>query len=173
MVMDLMPDARVDGDTAVVTCRGPIVHGTTARRFRACVRRLLRRYRRLVVDLGAVTHIDARGVGMLALLIAQARSADRQLVLVRSSNRVERVLRLTRLDAELRNDSWGSQERAFPFNTSRPASKVRDRAVVRILRRCMRTTTWERSPRAAGAAADSPRSKGGALYRSSHEPASR
>jgi anti-anti-sigma factor len=105
VVMNLMLDAAVKGDTAVVTCRGPIVHGTTARRFRACIKRLLRRYRRVVVDLGTVTHIDARGIGMLAVLIAQARSADRRLVLARSSDRVERILRLTRLDVELHNDS--------------------------------------------------------------------
>jgi anti-anti-sigma factor len=118
-----MLDARVKGDTAVVTCRGPIVHGTTARRFRACIKRLLRRYRRVVVDLGTVTHIDARGSGMLAVLIAQARSADRRLVLARSSDRVERILRLTRLDVELHNDSVRDRN-------VRPAQADEDRGVL-------------------------------------------
>ena len=123
MTLNLMLDARVEGDTAVVTCRGSIVHGTTARRFRACVRRLLQRYRRVVVDLGAVTHIDARGVGMLAVFIAQARSADRRLVLARSSDRVERILRLTRLDVELHNDSVRDR-------SARPAEADEDRGVL-------------------------------------------
>jgi anti-anti-sigma factor len=123
VVMNLMLDARVKGDTAVVTCRGPIVHGTTARRFRACIKRLLRRYRRVVVDLGTVTHIDARGIGMLAVLIAQARSADRRLVLARSSDRVERILRLTRLEVELHNDSVRDR-------SARPAEADEDRGVL-------------------------------------------
>jgi anti-anti-sigma factor len=123
VVMNLMLDAAVKGDTAVVTCRGPIVHGTTARRFRACIKRLLRRYRRVVVDLGTVTHIDARGIGMLAVLIAQARSADRRLVLARSSDRVERILRLTRLDVELHNDSVRDR-------SARPAEADEDRGVL-------------------------------------------
>jgi anti-anti-sigma factor len=121
--MNLMLDAAVKGDTAVLTCRGPIVHGTTARRFRACIKRLLRRYRRVVVDLGTVTHIDARGIGMLAVLIAQARSADRRLVLARSSDRVERILRLTRLDVELHNDSVRDR-------SARPAEADEDRGVL-------------------------------------------
>ena len=34
VVMNLILDAHVENDTAVVTCRGPIVHGATVRRFR-------------------------------------------------------------------------------------------------------------------------------------------
>jgi anti-anti-sigma factor len=98
---NLILDARVEGDTAFVTCYGRIAQGATARRFRACIGSLLRRYRRVVLDLGAVAHIDARGVGMLARLVAQAKSADRRLILGKSSDRVERILRLTRLDVEL------------------------------------------------------------------------
>jgi anti-anti-sigma factor len=103
--MNLMLDARVERDTAVVTCRGHLVLGATARSFRACIGRLLRRYRRVVLDLGGVTDIDARGVGMLAVLIAQAKSTDRGLILSIPSDRVERVLRLTGLDVELHGES--------------------------------------------------------------------
>ena len=56
------------------------------------------------MDLGAVTHMDARGIGTLAVLIAQAKSAERRLVLARASDRVERVLRLTQLDVTLRDE---------------------------------------------------------------------
>ena len=110
MALNLMLNASVEGGTAFVTCGGHIVHGISARRFRACVSRLLRRHRLVVLDLGGVIHIDARGVGMLAVLIAQAKSADRQLVLARSSARVERVLRLTRLDVELHGDSISDRD---------------------------------------------------------------
>ena len=114
MVTNLMLDARMEGDTAFVTCHGRIAHGATARRFRACIGSVLRRYRQVVVDLGAVTHIDARGVGMLARLVAQAKAADRRLILARSSDRVGRVLRLTRLDVELHNHSIGDRSTPPP-----------------------------------------------------------
>ncbi len=114
VVTNLVLDARVEGDTAFVTCHGRIAQAATARRFRACIGSLLRRYRRVVVDLGAVTHIDACGVGMLARLLAQAKSADRRLILARSSDRVERVLRLTRLDVELHNHSIGDRRAPPP-----------------------------------------------------------
>jgi anti-sigma B factor antagonist len=123
VALNLILHPRVEGDTAIVTCGGPIVYDATARRFRACVSRLLRRHRRVILDLGAVTHIDARGVGILAVLLAQARSADRQLVLARSSDRVERVLRLTRLDVELHNDSVRDR-------SARPAEADEDRGVL-------------------------------------------
>jgi anti-anti-sigma factor len=105
VALNMILNARVEDDTAVVTCSGHIVYGATARRFRACIARLLQRYRRVVLDLGAVTDIDARGVGMLAVLIAQARSTDRALILSMSSDRVERVLRLSGLDVELHTES--------------------------------------------------------------------
>jgi hypothetical protein len=77
----------------------------------------------VVVDLRAVRHIDARGVGVLAVLIAHAKSADRRLVLARSSDRVERILRLTRLDVELHNDSVRDR-------SARPAEADEDRGVL-------------------------------------------
>ena len=103
--MNLTLEMVVEGDTAVVTCRGHIVHGTTARRFRECIARMLRRHRRVVLDLGGVTNIDAGGVGMLAVLIAQAKSADRRLAVAMSSDRVKRVLQITGLDVQLQNES--------------------------------------------------------------------
>jgi anti-anti-sigma factor len=105
MALNLVLDARVECSTAFVTCRGAIVHGATARRFRTCIGSLLLGYEGVVLDLGAVTYMDARGAGMVAVLIAQAKAADRRLLLARSSDRVKRVLRLTRLDVELHSES--------------------------------------------------------------------
>ena len=113
--MNLTLDALVEGDTALVSCGGQIVHGATARRSRACIGRLLRRCRRVVLDLGAVTDIDARGVGTLAVLIAHARSTGRRLILARSSRRVDRVLRLTGLDAQFDTVSEGRDTGRSPL----------------------------------------------------------
>jgi anti-anti-sigma factor len=103
-LMQLKLDAVVNGETAVVTCRGRILYGSTARRFRLRIGRMLRRSRRVVLQLANVTDIDARGVGMLAVLMAQAKSTDRQLVVGKSSARVQRILHITGLDVQLHED---------------------------------------------------------------------
>ncbi|MEQ1730480.1 MAG: STAS domain-containing protein [Vicinamibacterales bacterium] len=59
------------------------------------------------VDLGAVTEIDARGLGMLAELTRQTRAGGGRLSVVSASPRVRRLLRLTHLDGLLTNDSTG------------------------------------------------------------------
>ncbi len=60
------------------------------------------------VDLGAVTEIDARGLGMLAELTRQTRASGGRLSVVSASPRVRRLLRLTHLDGLLANDPGGS-----------------------------------------------------------------
>ena len=74
MVMNLMLDARVEGDTAVVTCRGSIVHGIVSRA------ELARQLRTLGVEEGGVllVHTSFRAVrpieGGPAGLIAALRA---------------------------------------------------------------------------------------------------
>ena len=86
-------------DSATVSCRGRILHGTTATRFGERVWQLLRRHGRVVVDLSGVTQMDARGLGVLAMLIRKAGGRPNgRLVLVTTGNRVGRLLRLSRLD---------------------------------------------------------------------------
>ena len=60
------------------------------------------------VDLGEVTEIDARGLGMLAELTRQTRAGGGRLSVVSASPRVRRLLRLTHLDGLLTNNPTGS-----------------------------------------------------------------
>jgi ABC-type transporter Mla MlaB component len=53
------------------------------------------------VDLGEVTEIDARGLGMLADLTRRTRAQGGKVAVVSASPRVHRLLHLTRLDALL------------------------------------------------------------------------
>ena len=99
--MDLGLDVLSVEGTAIVTCTGRSVHGETARRFQACAARLIARHRRVVLDLRGVTYADARGLGTLASLVRRAR-ARRCLVLAMANERLERLLRVTGLDAFLR-----------------------------------------------------------------------
>ncbi len=59
------------------------------------------------VDLGAVTEIDARGLGMLAELTRHTRAGGGRLSVVSASPRVRRLLRLTHLDGLLASDPAG------------------------------------------------------------------
>jgi anti-anti-sigma factor len=53
------------------------------------------------IDLGSVTEIDARGLGMLAELTRETRRRGGRVAVVRASARVRRLLTLTHLDALL------------------------------------------------------------------------
>jgi anti-anti-sigma factor len=53
------------------------------------------------IDLGAVTDIDARGLGMLAELTRETRAVGGRLAVVSASPRVRRLLKVTHLDALL------------------------------------------------------------------------
>jgi anti-anti-sigma factor len=64
-----------------------------------CLRRLATAHVR--VDLGGVTEIDARGIGMLAELTRETRAGGGRLSVVSASPRVKKLLTLTHLDALL------------------------------------------------------------------------
>ena len=53
------------------------------------------------IDLGSVTEIDARGLGMLAELTRETRQGGGKIVVVHANPRIKRLLRLTHLDGLL------------------------------------------------------------------------
>jgi anti-anti-sigma factor len=65
----------------------------------ACLQRLAAPEVR--IDLGAVTEIDARGLGMLAEITRATRAAGGRVAVVSASPRVRRLLEVTHLDALL------------------------------------------------------------------------
>ena len=64
------------------------------------------------VDLGAVTDIDARGLGLLADLTTRVRRAGGRVSVVRASPHVRRLLRVTHLDSLLADDPSGPRRAA-------------------------------------------------------------
>jgi anti-anti-sigma factor len=64
------------------------------------------------VDLGEVTQIDARGLGMLADLTRRMRAHGGRVAVVSANPRVRRLLRLTQLDALLDTGSAGPRQAA-------------------------------------------------------------
>ena len=55
----------------------------------------------IVLDLRPLTFMDSSGLRALLATDARAREAGRRLVLIRGDERVQRVLRITRLDERL------------------------------------------------------------------------
>lgn len=91
-------DVITTGEVAILTCRGRLVLGAGAAPFRDTARRALRRSALVALDLDRVTQMDAHGTGVLAELADLARREGRGLTVARVSDRVRRLLGVTRLD---------------------------------------------------------------------------
>ena len=74
----------------------------TAPRFEEALRRAeAERPETIVVDLSELAFMDSTGLRSIVSADGRAREAGRRLVLVRGSEMVQRVMRLTRLDERL------------------------------------------------------------------------
>ena len=85
-------------EVAILRCRGRLVLGDGAAPLRDAARRALSKGQVVALDLGPVTQMDAHGTGVLAELADIARREGRALVVARVSDRVRRLMRVTRLD---------------------------------------------------------------------------
>ncbi len=88
-------------DVAIVRCTGRITHGPEARRLQETLAQLLVEHRQCVLNLAAVTQVDAGGLGTLAELARQARAWGAGLSLANVNGQVREALRLTGLDEVL------------------------------------------------------------------------
>lgn len=101
MLLAVTTETRWEDDTSIARCRGRVVHGATSRHLRSSIGCLILRHRRVVLDLSGVTHLDARGVGTLAVLIRLAHWSGGHLAIAAPSDRVKYLLALTRLDTQV------------------------------------------------------------------------
>jgi len=89
-------DVNLNGDVAVVRCRGKLVMGSTSL-LHARVKKLIPEHKRIVLDLSDLTHMDSSGLGSLVALFVSARSAGCSLELINLSHGIQKVLSLTNL----------------------------------------------------------------------------
>ncbi len=87
---------RIDG-VIVVYCSGAIVLGEESTSLRILVKDLLNKSRRIVLDLGDVTHIDSGGLGTLVALYTSARHVGGDIKLANLGSRVNELLQVTKL----------------------------------------------------------------------------
>ena len=89
-------DSKRSGDVVVVHLHGRLVAGARDVLY-AEVRQLIPGSKRIVLDLGKLTHMDSMGLGTLARLYVHARSAGCTLELMNLSHGIYKLLDLTNM----------------------------------------------------------------------------
>jgi len=89
-------DLEVTGNVALLRLHGKLEMGVT-NLLHARVKKLIPEYKRVVLDLSDLTHMDSSGLGALVALFVSARSAGCSLELVNLSHGIQKVLSLTNL----------------------------------------------------------------------------
>ncbi len=84
------------GDQTTVVCTGRIV-GETAKELSSEVRAAISDSEAIVVDLSNVSYMDSSGLGTLVTLYISAKRARKTFKLVKLSDRVAELLRITKL----------------------------------------------------------------------------
>ena len=85
-----------DDGTPTLLCRGRITTETSGF-FKAEVKKLVPRSKRVVVDLSKVDYIDSSGLGTVLATYISAKSAGCTLQLINLNQRIKDLLQLTRL----------------------------------------------------------------------------
>lgn len=94
----LVINERLHGEVVVLELDGRIVVGEGSRLLHTEVARLLNRgQRKIILDLGAVTHLDSSGIGELVSRHTTTSNAGGRLVLNRLPRKIHDLLRVTRL----------------------------------------------------------------------------
>jgi anti-sigma B factor antagonist len=90
--MGLRVQTQVSGNAFILHCEGRIVFGDEGAALRERVGSLLSGTPKIVVNLGAVEHIDSGGIGILVGLFVSARNRTGDLKLVSPNQHVTDVL---------------------------------------------------------------------------------
>lgn len=89
-------DFELHGDVVVMRLHGKLEMGVT-NLLHAQVKKMIPEYKRIVLDLSDLTHMDSSGLGSLVGLFVSARSAGCSLELLNLSHGIQKVLSLTNL----------------------------------------------------------------------------
>jgi anti-sigma B factor antagonist len=89
-------DVKRNGNVATVKCRGKLVMGVCDV-LASKVRELIPEYKRIVLDLTDLTHMDSIGLGTLVRLYVSAKAGGSCVVLVNIGPRIRQLLGITNL----------------------------------------------------------------------------
>jgi anti-anti-sigma factor len=89
-------DQQSSKDTVVLLCHGRLVAGT-AHLLQDEVRAQIAQAQTIVLDLSEVQYMDSSGLGALVAIYVSTKRAGKRLQLIKLSERVQELLRITKL----------------------------------------------------------------------------
>jgi len=89
-------EVEIKGTAAVVKCHGRLVSGVNEVLYNQA-RDLMPDYKRVILDLTDLAHVDSTGLGTLARLYVHSRSAGCSLELINLGPKVRQLLGMTNL----------------------------------------------------------------------------
>jgi anti-sigma B factor antagonist len=90
---------ELDPDVVVLEIKGRITIGRDSQQLEWAVAKLLEEgKKKVVLDLGGVTHIDSTGIGIIMMSAGQAKKVGGALKAAGASGHVEQVLKMTNVD---------------------------------------------------------------------------
>ena len=95
--MQLEIETVVQGEVAVLHCRGRIIYGDQADALRERVNAVLQQTPRIVFHLGGVRDMDSGGIGRVVGMVLSARRAGGDIKFCHLTPQVEHVLQITGL----------------------------------------------------------------------------
>lgn len=119
--MPVKTDTEMIDDVAVVHCNGKITLGEGATAVRTALQSLLGQKRsEIVFDIAEVPYIDSSGFGELVRGFSETMNKGGALVLARASQRIQDVLRHTRLSTVFRTFETVEDAVAYIKKARRP-----------------------------------------------------
>jgi anti-anti-sigma factor len=94
--LPLIYEIEHEGDTAVVTCHGRLVAGTTEEFYQA-TKGLVAHSKVVSLDLKELTYVDSMGLGALVRLYVHAKGAGCELKLLHLGKQLRNLLTLSNL----------------------------------------------------------------------------
>jgi anti-anti-sigma factor len=95
-VPSLTFEQQKSGDTVTLLCHGRLVAGT-AQRLQDEIRALIAHAATIELDLSDVQYMDSSGLGALVSIYVSTKRAGKRLRLIKLSERVQELLRITKL----------------------------------------------------------------------------
>lgn len=89
-------DVQSREDSVLVKCKGRLVFGHTDR-LQKCVRELLPKSKRVVIDLGEVDYMDSSGLGTVVRIYVSAKASHCELQLLNLAPQVRQMFGVTRI----------------------------------------------------------------------------
>lgn len=88
--------SEIKDGTLILTCRGKLTE-EVAKDFKAKVKEVIPTAKRIILDMGGVTHVDSSGLGAVVSVYASARTSGCQFQICSLTGSVQRMFGVTKV----------------------------------------------------------------------------